>query len=354
MKPVIINNIPVGDGHPAVFLAEIGSSFDHDMDQAKKMITAAAHAKADFLKGEILLSENFSLDDAYQFSYLHGDGEKKATESHRQIVKRKCNPKSFYEEVFRHARDLGMDFILSVYDLEAVHFAKDLGASAIKIAGSNIDHFPIIQAACHTGLPLIFDLGNTYWDEIGRAIHWCRREGAAGIILQLHPGSGPARAGQHNLRIIETYKKAFDIPVGLTCHYIGDEILYAAVGAGANTLEKPISFNPDKADIDTVFAVHINDLESVIQKTKNAWEALGHPVPRINFERDLRQRMGLVADKNLSRGDRVDLTTIRFALPCQGISVADWETVLGKTIAGDIPEGRPVTWEDIVFEPENR
>jgi sialic acid synthase SpsE len=349
MKPVIIDNTPIGDGHPTVFLAEIGSSFDHDMDQAKKMIQAASQAKADFLKGEILLNENFSLDDAYKFSYLHGDGQQKAEESHREIVKRKCNPKSFYEQVFQQAKDLDMAFILSVYDLESVWFAKDLGASAIKIAASNINHLPLIKAACETGLPLIFDLGNTYWDEIGRAVAWCRDFKAKGLILQHHPGSGPAQAAQHHLNIIDTYKRAFDVPVGLTCHYIGDEILYAAVGAGANTLEKPISFTPEKQDIDTVFAVQIQDLPDVVQKTKNAWQAMGSPVPRINPDRDLRQRMGLVADKDLAKGDRVDLTTMRFALPCQGISVEDWEKVLNKPVARDIPEGRPLSWEDIIF-----
>jgi len=353
MECVTLKDRKVGDGHETVFLAEIGSIFNHSKDEAKRLIKAAADANVDFLKGEILHSPDFSLDDEYVFSYQCGPEEKTKSESHREIVKRKVNPLDFYRDIFEYSRKLGLEFIVSVYDLESIYFLEDIQPAAVKIASSNINHEPLIQVASEAGFPLIFDAGNTYLGEVGRAITWTNKYKAPGVIIQHHPGSGPALAETHNLKIMQTYKEAFKTPVGLSCHYIGDEMLYTAIGMGANTLEKPISFDPKKEDIDTVFSLHIEDLPKVVQKIKNSWKAIGTAPLPLKPDRNLDQRMGLVASNSLEVGDNIDFENIRFALPCRGISVEHWSVVKNKKINTSLQEGTPINWSDIDFGAHN-
>jgi sialic acid synthase SpsE len=138
--------------------------------------------------------------------------------------------------------------------------------------------------------------------------------------------------------------------VGLSCHYIGDEMLYTAIGMGANTLEKPLSFDPNKADIDTVFSLHIDELPAAMQKIKKCWQAIGSPTYPYREGRDLNQRMGLVARQDLYGGDTVDTGSVRFALPCRGISVEHWSLVHGRKLARSVTAGKPVHWSDIDFD----
>ncbi len=313
------------------------------------MIRAAAAAKSDFLKAEMLRSTDIVLNDGCEYVYKYGFAGQVKAEKWYDIVKRKINPLEFYREMFEYARGEGLEFIVSVYDLESVAFLKEMQAAAIKIPSSNINHEPLIQAACESGIPLVVDTGQTYLSEVGRAVYWCEKYGAKGLIINHNPEGHPAPAEAHHLRIMQTYKQTFGVPVGLSCHYVGDEILYTAVGLGANLLEKPISFDPAKADLDTCFALNINELKDVVRKVKSAWKALGDSQRHYRPQRDLVQRMGIVAKSSLPAGAAINSENFRFAWPCKGISVGDWSNIKAMTLTRPLAEGTPLRWSDINF-----
>ena len=54
IDPVMLGSIPVGDGHPTVFVAEVGSFFNQDLELAKSYLRAAAAAGAPVFKTEII------------------------------------------------------------------------------------------------------------------------------------------------------------------------------------------------------------------------------------------------------------------------------------------------------------
>ncbi len=351
MKTVSIKDKQIGDGFDAVFMAEVNSAFDKDIDEGKRMIKAASESGSDFLKAEILQSTDIVLNDGTEFTYKYGFGGEIKTEKWYDIVERKVNSLDFYREMFEYSRSLGLEFVVSVYDIESVTFLADIQAAAIKIPSSNINHEPLIQSACESGLPIIFDTGRIYMSEISRAINWTEKYGASGVIINHHPGSGPAAAEVHNLKIIETYKQTFRVPVGLSCHYMGDEILYAAVGVGANILEKPISFNPEKDDLDTVFSVDIEDLKKVVQKVKSTSKALGDGTLRAySPDRYIDQRMGVVAREDLDNGSKINTENFIFSWPCKGVPVDAWSKIKGRKINKSIEKGRPMSWADIDFD----
>ena len=350
-NPVYIKGQPVGDGCPAVFLAEINSAFDTDMEQGQRMIRSASEAGADFLKAEILCSTDIVLNDGSRFEYEYGDNGERTSETWYDIVARKVNPLSFYESLFEYSRSLNLEFIVSVYDLASVEFLADMQAAALKIPSSNLNHEPLIVAAAKTSIPLILDTNKAYTSDIARALLWCEQQGNSNVVLNHHPGSGPAPAEQHNLNYIRHLKQTFGVPVGLSCHYVGDEILYAALGAGANLLEKPISFDPSHKDLDTVFAANIDDLPSILAKVRACSAALGDGKPRAYMpDRELDQWMGVIAQKDITPGDKLTTDNCRFSWPCKGISVEDWSKIEGRTVVHDIFADHPVRWGDVSFD----
>ncbi len=49
-REIKFGNRMMGDGHPAYVIAEVGINHNGDLDVAKKIIDAAAHAGADAVK----------------------------------------------------------------------------------------------------------------------------------------------------------------------------------------------------------------------------------------------------------------------------------------------------------------
>src|SRR5262249_9000711 len=162
------------------------------------------------------------------------------------------------------------------------------------IARTNIDNVALIRHAARSGLPVIIDTGHCTMEEIGRAAGLVKAEGAP-LILNHHPGRNPCPAEHHHLRVMQTLKEAFQVPVGLACHYRGDEILYVAVGMGCNLVEKGVDFDPDRVEQDLISAAPLAELATIVTKVRNCWSAIGTTPMPIPENRDISARMCLVS-----------------------------------------------------------
>lgn len=271
-------------------------------------------------------------------------------EDYRALIERKVVPLSDYRRLFRLCETLGVPLIATVYDVEGIDFLVEAGGAAIKIARDNINNIPLIRHASRTGRPVIFDAGIVYFDEVARAVRLAQDEGAGGVVVNHHPGANPADPEVHNMRVMQTYKEGLGVPVGLACHYRGDEILYLAVGMGANLLEKGVVDDPDRIEQDLVSASRLGDVKEIIRKVNNCWKAIGQAPARHNEPRDLSVRKGLVAKRTLVEGEVLGPDNVRFAWPPLGISVEYWDLVASHRAARPIQANEVIRWSDVRFE----
>lgn len=349
MKQVTLGGVPIGGGAPTVLCAEIGTFFNQDIDLARAYLEQVAAAGVPVFKTEILHDPDVCLrDTGLNCRFAHASGVE--LEDYRRLIERKTVPLAQYAQLFAQCRELRLPFIASVYDFEGIDFLVREGGAGIKIARHNIDHFPLIRHAAKTGLPLIFDAGVVYLHEISRALEAARAEGNQELIVNHHPGPSPAPAGAHNLRVIETYKRMFDLPIGLSCHYRGDEILYAAVGAGVDFIEKGAVEDPDRVEQEVVSATRLSELKTVVTKLRASWEALGSAQPSVKEPRDLSVRKGLIALRAIKEGDRLTLENVGFAWPPVGVPVAAWDFVSGQTATSALGPNQPIHWSDVQFD----
>lgn len=347
VRTVDLGGVTIGDSHPTAFVAEVGTFFNSDIDVAKQYLRRVADAGAPIFKTEILHDADVCLPNTgLQHVFNHAGGS--TTEDYRALIERKIVPLKKYAELFDLCRSLGMPFIASVYDIAGIDFLVEQKAAGLKIARTSIDNVPLIRHAARTGMPVIVDTGFCTMEEIGRAAGLVKAEGAP-LILNHHPGRNPCPPEHHHLRFMQTLKEAFQVPVGLACHYRGDEILYVAVGMGCNLLEKGVDLNPDRAEQDLVSAAAFSELKSIIDKVRNCSLAVGTtPIP-IPEPRDLSARMCLVSARRLKKGERLDIGNVRFAWPPVGISVAHWDLVQSCALLRDVDAGTPLMWSDVDF-----
>ena len=190
----------VGDGHPAYIIAEIGINHNGDLGIAKEMIKAAAHAGADAVKFQKRTPEVCTpLEQQKQMretpwgyiSYL----------DYRYKVE---FDKEAYIEIDRHCRDLGIDWMVSVWDEPSVDFMGQFDTPAYKVPSASLTDLALLKYARKTGKPIIISTGMSTMDEIHRGVD------AAGLenLMIMHCTSAyPCDPEELNLRRVSTMRR---------------------------------------------------------------------------------------------------------------------------------------------------
>lgn len=344
-KNVEIGGVLIGGDYPVRISAEIGTYFGKDIGIAKKYIDIAIETGCEFLKGEILHDLSIIHDDTMPHTYMTDFGPK--TENYRALLGRKQVSLKDYEKIFHYAQDKGMPVIASVYDVRGVDFLVSVGAAAAKIASQNITHRPLIEYCAKSGLPLIMDTGNARLSEIAAAVQWAQDNGVKSIVLNHRPDGNPCPAAKHNMRILVTLAKVFGWPVGLSCHYDGDEMIYLAIGMGARLIEKPLYHKSQRDDQDTMFTLTFDAFKEMVVKVRNCSLALGSYSRYELIPGQLECRPCLVARENIPVGAALDSDSVIFAWPMKGIAASFWNEVKGLVARRDLEKGKPIQWGDI-------
>lgn len=351
-----LGGVPVSKNEPPIFFAEVGSYFNGDASLASnlfKQIVAARDTNpnaAVVLKTEILNDPEICLHSDLIENYQDKFGNVKQ-ENYRELIERKAMPLSDYELLFNYCREVNIPTVVSVYDFNAAKFAFEHGAAGLKIASTNVVHLPLIHRVASLGLPMVIDTGRATLSEVARAVEVARSAGALDIIVQHSPDGHPARPEAHNLQILKSYERALGLPVGLSDHYVGVEMLYMAIALGATVLEKGLYFDPSELDQDIAHSMDIKEFPKVLQKTVECWQAMGNTwrdssVPLIGTVGSS-QRQCLVANKELKVGDKLSFDTVRFAFPCMGIPVEHWPIVKDWVVRTDLAANQPIEWRHV-------
>lgn len=341
---------------PPIFFAEIGGFFGQDIDLAGEMIRRIIQAGQEvpeqpmILKTEILHDAEICLPGETLETYAAKDGRVQQ-ENYRALIERKVVPLAQYAQLFSLCRNAGTPFIVSVYDIAGADFAQGAGAAALKIASSNIVHVPLIRHCASMGLPLVIDTGRSTIAEVHRALEVARLAGCEDIVIEHSPDGHPALPQAHNLRVLQTYLQAFGLPVGLSDHHVGLEMLFVSIALGAAVIEKGVHVAPDDLDIDISHTMDLKDLPMVLRAVHQCWQALGRNArdlsEPIRGVLGTSQRQCLVARRDLQPGDRVGFDSVRFAFPKRGIGVEHWDLVAGWSLRAPVKADHPVRWQDV-------
>ena len=332
---------------PPVVLPDIGTFFNQDMALAERLLHATVNSGARYVKGEILHDADICLATDTTEQYLGSDAGL-VRENYRTLIERKTVSLPQYRELFAPCAELNVGLVLSVYDPVGANFAQEIGACALKIASTNVVHAPLIRHCARLGLPLIIDTGKATLAEAQRAVRWAREAGAEQIVIEYSPPAPPAPLERHNLQVLPDLGKLFGLPVGLSDHHHGEEMLYAATALGCRVLEKGLCHSRGSSDQDVFHALPVEQLRDTITRCHNIHAALGDSHAAYSApEQRPAARMGLVALKDIQPGETLNLENVRFAFPTLGIPVEQWDQVSGQRARHDIPANTPLDWKHV-------
>jgi sialic acid synthase SpsE len=196
---------------------------------------------------------------------------------------------------------------------------------------------------------MILSTGLATYEDIHDAVEACRATGNSRVILLQCASLYPAPPARMNLRAMETMRRAFGVPVGLSDHSRGIHVAVAAAAVGACAVEKHFTLNRALPGPDHPFAVEPRELRDMVAQIREVEDALGDgrklgPAPE-ELEMHEKARRSLVAARAIPKGTPIQRDMIAIKRPGFGIRPKFLDLVVGRVARADIDEDTVLTWE---------
>lgn len=337
-------------------IAEAGVNHNGREDLALQLAETAARCGADAVKFQTFSAHKLVVPGADKAEY-----QKRETGSSDQfdMLKQLQMSDDMHRKVAMRCRALGIEFMSTPFDEEAVDYLLELGMRRIKIPSGEITNMLLLRHIAAKDFPMILSTGMADLQEVLDAVEVIRMErkrlGHQGELQQLltllHCTSNyPAEAKNVNLRAMQTMASAAGLPVGYSDHTSGTAVSVAAAALGATVIEKHFTLNRDLPGPDHKASLEPDQLAAMIAQIRIVECALGSnrkaPADSELPIRSLVRRSVTVA-RDLVKGHvltRDDLVLLR---PGTGIPPADLEKVIGRRTVRSICGPTTLQWGDI-------
>ncbi len=337
----------IADDLPVYVVAEAGVNHNGKLDEALRLVDAAAWAGADAVKFQIFHADELTLADAPAAGYQR----RTRARSQRELLRRLELSDRDWRRIRQRCRELRIDFIATPFSVRDLERLAALEPVALKIASTDIDHYPLLRQAATLGLPILLSTGAAELDEVETAVGWLDELGAGERLVLLHcVSSYPTPWHAVNLRAIGTLRQHFDRPTGFSDHTTGVESAALAVAAGACLLEKHFTLDRAARGPDHALSLEPDDLRAYIRAARTAEAARGDGrITVAPIERDVRgvSRRSLVTTRPLPAGAELTEDDLTAKRPAGGISPACWPDVLGRRLRRSLPAETILRWEMI-------
>lgn len=337
----------VGEGEPTFIIAEVGGNHDRKLSQAKELIDVAVDAVADAVKFVIYSAETLYSRKTPQFSYLK---ELSADKSTYEIIRENELPREWLAELAEYCQNKGIVFLASPFDREAIDQLYEIGAPAYKWASFEIVDLPLLKYAASKGKPMFLSTGMCNLTDIQEAVDTVYSTGNEDIILLHCTSLYPTKPNQVNLRMMDTMKNAFHLPVGLSDHTLGITISIAAVARGACVIEKHFTLSRKLKGPDHPFALEPEELKQMVRAIRELEESLGSLTKKMIPGEEEMARLGrrsIVANVDIAKGTKLTKDMLIIKRPGYGIKPKFLDIIIGREANRDIERDDIITWEMI-------
>ena len=274
-REIKFGNRMMGDGHPAYVIAEVGINHNGDLDVAKKIIDAAAHAGADAVKFQKRTpAVSTPLEQQKQMretpwgyiSYL--DYRYKVEFNEEQ-----------YREIDRYCKEKKIDWMVSVWDEPSVDFMEKFNTPAYKVPSASLTDLNLLKYVRKTGKPIIISTGMSTMEQIHNGVN---AVGEDNLVIMHCTSTYPCEPEELNLRMIETLRKEFpNNPIGYSGHEVGLVPSAVAIALGATSIERHITLDRAMWGSDQAASVEPGGFERLVKYIRVTEAGLGDGVKKV-------------------------------------------------------------------------
>jgi sialic acid synthase SpsE len=234
----------------------------------------------------------------------------------------------------------------------------------LKISSGDLTNPVMLMAAARSGLSVVLSTGMSDLDEVKSALGVLayalsrsstapsgRSEFAAAFdtddararlkkkVILLHCTTEyPAPIKDVNLRVMQTMRDTFAVPVGYSDHTIGTNVPIAAAALGAAVVEKHFTLDRTLPGPDHAASLEPDELKSMVSGIREVNQAMGSPeksVAKSEEENLSVARKSLVAASPIRAGEPLTEQNLTIKRPGNGVSPMEYFDRLGSTADRD-------------------
>ncbi|GAA1631184.1 MULTISPECIES: N-acetylneuraminate synthase family protein [Brevibacterium] len=275
IAPVAIGDQLVGPGQPVYMIGEIGINHNGDVEIAKQLMDAAATAGAQAVKFQ-KRNPDVAVPE-HQKSKMRSTPWGEMT--YLDYKFRVEFEREEYTEIDRYAKELGLQWFASPWDVDSVEFLEDqFDALTYKVASASLTDFELLREIAETGKPVLCSSGMSDWETLDAAVEVFDRDK---LVLMHATSTYPLPPEEVNLLAIPAMRERYGVPVGYSGHELGLEISFAAAALGAVTIERHITLDSSMWGSDQSASMEPREFASLVKGVRVLEQAMGDGVKRV-------------------------------------------------------------------------
>lgn len=347
MNRIKIGNREIGDGCPALLVAEMSANHDRDLRQALALVDLAAQSGMDAVKLQTYGPDSLTLRTDHPSTRI--DPIWGANDLY-ELYAKNAMPYEFHEPLFKRAAELGLLIFSTIYDERDLDFMEKLGNPIYKIASFELVHLPLLRVVARTGKPVVLSTGMATLDEVREAVDALAGAGARQIVLLHCCSAYPTPLESANLSAMRTLRDTFHQPVGFSDHTLGIHVATAAAALGACLIEKHFTNDPRRNGPDHRFSLSPDELRELVRAVREAESALGTGEKFTAECEQLSKEVGrrsLFAVVEIPAGATITRDAVRVVRPAAGLHPRHLDEIIGRNARRKIMAGWPITADDV-------
>ena len=280
-KTIQIGDHIIGDNYPIYIIAEIGNNHNGSLETAKELIDSAVSSDCDAVKFQkrtpeicVPLDQQSRMRDT-PWGYISYLDYRRKTEF----------GKDEYQEIDRYCKEVGIGWFASPWDEPSVDFLEQFDPVCHKVPSASLTDHGLLKHLRATGRPLILSTGMSRLDQIEKAVDVI---GMDDLIITHATSAYPCEPQELNLKMIESLKKKYPVPIGYSGHEVGLITSVIAVALGACLVERHITLDRAMWGSDQAASVEPGGLRRLVKYIRVAELSLGDGVKKV-YDSELSQ-----------------------------------------------------------------
>jgi N,N'-diacetyllegionaminate synthase len=321
-------------------IAEAGMNHDGSLGNAIRLAETAAECGADAVKFQLHDAAAETTRDAPSPPYFQH-------ETRWEYFQRTAFDDAQWATLKDACDAAGIEFLCSVFSVEAVERLERLGVRRYKIGSGEVTNLDLVRRVAETGKPVLLTSGMSSWAELDAAVEAAGDDVTVLQCTSAYP-TPPERVG---LNVLADLRERYGKPVGFSDHTVGNYAAFAAVALGATVVEKHFTLSKELYGPDAAMSMEPDELEDLVEGIRDIETMLASPVdkddvaPFAEMKRVFQKSVVTVAD--IPAGAEIERAMLAAKKPGTGIPAARIGEVVGRKARADIARDTVVT-EDLI------
>ncbi|ORJ63490.1 N-acetylneuraminate synthase family protein [Geothermobacter hydrogeniphilus] len=343
---VSVDGIPIGNGHPCYFMAEIAGNFGNE-EEAVRIVDAAVRAGARAIKFQTLDPETITTR-SNRF-----DMEAVGTRLQYEVFAETATPETLQLFLVDYCRRRNITVFSAPSHLKDLDLISRFDSPAYKIGSDLATHIPLLRELATTGKPIFLSTGMCTMAEVETSVNAIQQAGSSPVLLFHCVSNYPGNPAEQNLLAMVAMKEKFGLPTGFSDHTIGIDIARAAIALGADMIERHFWVEGNLEGPDRPISSDEKEFSRLVQSSHYIAAARGNGVkkPTPDELRNMRtNRVSIIVMEDIAAGSLLTAANLDIRRPGDGLPPRMWDEVIGCRAATHLKAEQPLRPEHISRE----